>query len=106
MLRRRRWLPTALVISCLVLPILIGAWLASRAVYFIGTDSSRIVTIYRGLPYELPLGINLYERYHLSGVRLDEVPSARQSTFTDHQLRSRDDAEDLVIELERGRLNS
>jgi hypothetical protein len=32
------------------------------------------------------------------------VPEDRRTTFTDHKLRSKDDAEDLVSELERGRL--
>jgi PPM family protein phosphatase len=62
------------------------------------------VAVFRGLPYELPLGIHLYERYYTSGVALDAVPPARRGTFTDHQLRSRDDAEDLVIKLEQGQV--
>ena len=33
-----------------------------------------------------------------------QVPAQRRATFTDHRLRSRDDAEDLVRELERGQL--
>jgi protein phosphatase len=102
--RRRRWVPAVVVVAFLTLPILLGGWLASRAVYFLGTDDARTVTIYRGLPYELPFGIRLYERYAGSGVRLDQIAPARRATFTDHQLRSRDDAEDLVIALERGRI--
>ena len=35
---------------------------------------------------------------------LEQVPPARRETFTDHQLRSRDDVEDLVRALERGNL--
>ena len=85
--------------------VLAGLWTASRAVYFVGVDdASGIVTIYRGVPYELPFGIKLYERDYTSGVRLEQVPAARRTTFTDHKLRSRDDAKNLVIELERGRL--
>jgi len=104
--RRRRLLPIAVVVFCLVVPLFIGAWLASRAVYFVGTDANRTVTIYRGLPYDLPFGIRLYERYAGSGVTPDQIPPARRDTFTDHRLRSRDDAENLVIELERGRLDA
>ncbi len=87
-----------------MLPLIVGAWLATRAVYFIGTDPAdgRTVTIFRGLPYELPFGIELYERYYDSGVTLADVPAARRASFTDHKLRSRDDAEDLVIALEKG----
>ena len=88
------------------MPLLVGAWLATRAVYFVGTDPgpAHASTIYRGLPYELPFGIDLYETYYESGVPLADVPQARRERFTDHQLRSRDDAEDLVIQLEKGQV--
>ena len=35
---------------------------------------------------------------------LADVPAARRERFVDHQLRSRDDAEDLVIALEKGQV--
>ena len=87
-------------------PLLVGAWLATRAVYFVGTEPgpAHSVTIYRGLPYELPLGLSLYQTYYESGVPLAQVPAARRARFTDHKLRARDDAEDLVIQLERGQV--
>jgi PPM family protein phosphatase len=93
-----------LLLLAVVLPLIVGAWLATRAVYFIGTDPAdgRTVTIFRGLPYELPFGIELYEQYYDSGVTLGGVPASRRASFTDHKLRSRDDAEDLVIALEKG----
>ena len=93
-----------LLLLAVVLPLIVGAWLATRAVYFIGTDPAdgRTVAIFRGLPYELPFGIELYEHYYDSGVTLADVPPARRASFTDHKLRSRDDAEDLVIALEKG----
>ncbi len=104
--RRRRRVPGALIAIVIALLIAGGAlWTASRAVYFVGVDTTTdVVTIYRGLPYELPLGIKLYDRYYPSGVRLEQVPAGRRTTFTDHKLRSRDDAENLVTELERGQL--
>jgi protein phosphatase len=104
--RRRRRVPAAAVITVIALAmVLAGLWTASRAVYFVGVDNATgIVTIYRGLPYELPFGIDLYQRDYASGVRLEQVPPARRPTFTDHKLRSRDDAKSLVIDLERGRL--
>jgi hypothetical protein len=39
-------------------------------------------------------------------VPLDAVPATRRETFTDHKLRTKDDAENLVIQLERGQLGS
>jgi serine/threonine protein phosphatase PrpC len=102
--RRLRSPGAVLIVLAVVLPLLVGAWLATRAVYFIGTDpdDGRTVAIFRGLPYELPLGIDLYEHYYDSGVTLADVPPRRRSIVTDHELRSRDDAEDLVIALEKG----
>ena len=102
--RRRRSGGALIVLLAVVLPLLAGGWLATRAVYFIGTDPAddRTVAIFRGLPYELPFGVELYERYYKSGVTLADVPPARRASFTNHELRSRDDAEDLVIALEKG----
>ena len=107
--RRRRRLRVgvgAVLIFFFAVILVVAAWIASRAVYFVGTDPSArgAVTIYRGLPYELPAGIRLYERYAGSGVTIDAVPPSRRGVFTEHKLRSKDDAENLVIALERGQL--
>ena len=104
--RRRRRTGTVLVLLAVVIPVLVGGWLAIGAVYFVGTDDgpAHSVTIYRGLPYELPFGVDLYQTYYKSGVPLASVPATRREGFTDHKLRSRDDAEDLVIQLERGQV--
>jgi protein phosphatase len=105
--RRRRRVPVGLLIALAIVGlILVGGWIATRAVYFVGTDprDDRTIAIFRGLPYDLPLGIELYERYAGSGVTIDDVPPARRETFTDHKLRSKDDAENLVIALERGQI--
>jgi protein phosphatase len=107
--RKRRFrIPGGLVVVLVLFAMVAGGfWLASQAVYFVGADESRgnTVTIYRGLPVDLPLGLKLYSRYHASGVTLQSVPEARRKTFTDHKLRSKDDAENLVIALERGQLD-
>ena len=39
-----------------------GLYALSRQVYFIGTNDAGLVTLYRGVPYELPFGIDLYEQ--------------------------------------------
>jgi PPM family protein phosphatase len=103
--RRRRRVPTGLIALVVVL-LIVGAalWTASRAVYFVGVGEQGTVTVYRGLPYDLPFGLELYESYYASGVTIAQVPAGRRATFTEHKLRSKDDAEDLVSELERGRL--
>jgi serine/threonine protein phosphatase PrpC len=103
--KRRRRLPFAIVAVVAVVAVLgVAAWLATRAVFFVGTDSSGVVTIYRGLPYELPLGLKLYERYYASGVPATELPARRRRSLLDNELRSRSDATDLVRQLETGQL--
>ena len=64
------------------------------------------MTLYRGLPYSLPAGIELYQVNYVSGVPLETVPPTRREQLVDHTLRSHDDASDLVRELERGRIAS
>jgi PPM family protein phosphatase len=101
--RSRRWIaPVALV--CVVVLVLGGLWIASRAVYFVGTDSQGFVTIYRGVPYDLPFGIHLYERFYTSGVPAEIVAPARRKKLLDHTWRSQNDAVSLVNQLELGRL--
>jgi protein phosphatase len=76
-------------------------------VFFVGVDETRgdVVTLYKGLPYDLPLGIRLYSPVQSSGVTIQSVPGGRRSTFTDHKLRSKDDAESLLLALEQGKLS-
>jgi serine/threonine protein phosphatase PrpC len=107
--RRRRRIPSgAIVILVLAAMVVSGFWLATRAVYFVGIDESQgnEVAIYHGLPVDLPLGLRLYSRYYTSGVTLETIPAARRPTFTEHKLRSKDDAENLVIQLEKGQIDS
>jgi protein phosphatase len=100
--------PPALIVTVALLAIVVAAfWAATRVVFFVGTDPDHndAVAIYQGLPYELPFGVRLYSAYGSpSGVTYDQIPAARRVTFTDHKLRSLDDAENLVNALEEGKL--
>ena len=102
----RRLVLSALVGLVLVAAVLGGLYLLSRQVYFVGTDDAGLVTVYKGVPYELPLGIDLYEEDYASGMPARAIPSARRARVLDHEWRSRDDAVDLVRALERGELDS
>jgi PPM family protein phosphatase len=104
--RRRRWRVPGVAIAVVLALLIVGGglWTASRAVYFVGVDSAGSITMYQGLPYDLPFGIELYDPYYTSGVTLSQVPERRRTVFTEHKLRSKDDAENLVNELERGRI--
>jgi protein phosphatase len=94
------------LLSTLIVAFLVGAggYLASRQLFFIGTNSQGIVTIYRGLPYDLPLGIRLYESFYVSGVPAQFVPGPRRSVLLNHQFRSQSDAISLVHAAELGQL--
>jgi protein phosphatase len=105
--RRRRYAkPIAAVVAVVIVLFLVlgGGYLATRQLYFIGTNGQGIVTIYRGLPYNLPAGLNLYETFYVSGVPASQVPADRRSTFLGHNLRSQQDATSLVRSLELGQL--
>ena len=73
----------------------------SRSVSFIGTSDDGFVTLYKGLPYDLP-GISLYQRQYVSGLPATAVPASSRSLVTDHKLRTQPDAIDLIRQLERG----
>ncbi|TMK39158.1 MAG: hypothetical protein E6G56_12360 [Actinobacteria bacterium] len=92
------------VVVVVVALIAAGAWVASQTVYFIGTDSHGQVTLYQGVPYDLPGGIHLYSPSFVSGVNATEVNTTRRRTLLDHTLRSHSDAIDLMRRLERGQL--
>jgi serine/threonine protein phosphatase PrpC len=104
--RARRLAMSFAILALVVIPLGLGAYIANQAVYFVGTDQSGFVTLYRGLPYVLPAGIELYEPTYVSGVPINTVPASRRRQLVDHTLRSHDDASDLIRELELGRVSS
>jgi PPM family protein phosphatase len=106
--KRKRRLPVGWIVGVLIAlgMIVLGGWVATRAVYFIGTaDDERTVAVFRGLPYELPFGVDLYSTEYTSGATIDQVPERRRGAFLDHKLRSLNDAKDLVLRLERGEIS-
>jgi protein phosphatase len=105
--RARLAKPVAALVAVVVVLGLVGAggYLASRQLYFIGTNPQGVVTIYRGLPYDLPGGIHLYETYYVSGVPASLIPVARRSSLLDNSLRSQTDATNLIRALELGRIS-
>jgi PPM family protein phosphatase len=99
----RRWV-TAVVVALVVAAVLVGFWVGSRQFYFVGTDDRGLVSLYRGLPYELPFGIDLWEREYSTGVPARFLPESRRDRVLDHRLRSKGDAVDLIKQVERGEL--
>jgi protein phosphatase len=102
--RLRRAVIALAVTAAIVVPVGLAGWLAIGSVYFIGSGPQGFVAVYRGLPYELPLGVDLYSRAYVSGVSLGAVGEQRRAQLLDHTLRSREDAADLVRRLEIGEL--
>jgi protein phosphatase len=99
--------PLAALFAAAIVAVLIGTagYLATRQLFFIGTNAQGIVTIYSGLPYELPLGAHLYEQVYVSGLPIAFVPPARRAALLNHQLRSQGDAISLVRAAELGQLS-
>jgi PPM family protein phosphatase len=63
------------------------------------------VTVFRGVPWDLPAGIHLYESYYVSGVPANAMSAGQRDRLLDHRLRSRRDVRSLISELELGRLD-
>jgi len=100
--KRSRWRTATKVFVALavIAVIVVGAIYGLRQVYFLGIDEGGRVSLYRGLPYDLPLGIELYSEQYSLPVQAASVPADRRDSVTDHQLRSHDDAVDLLDDLE------
>ena len=101
--RRPRRLVAAFVALITLGAVLAGLYAGSRQFYFLGTDDRGLVTLYRGFPYDLALGLDLYTRETTTSVPARSLPGPQRGRVLDHQLRSRGDAIDLMRELERFR---
>ena len=93
---------TLLILGALV----VGLYAGSKQFYFVGTNDSGLVTMYQGLPYDLPLGIDLYSEQYVSPVPARTLPASSRKRIIDHSLRSEGDARDLVQQVEQGRIQN
>jgi serine/threonine protein phosphatase PrpC len=102
--RRRRIKRGASLVALLVVigAIVFGATYGLRHVWFLGTDEAGRVALYRGLPYELPFGVKLYNERYSAPVQTEALPERRQDAVTGHGVRSHSDAVKLLEEIERG----
>jgi len=100
--RRRPKIVLAVILSVVVvIAAAVGLYEASRQFYFVGTDKSGLITLYRGVPYELPLGLKLYSTQYESTVPALSLPTRQRKAVLNNRLRGRGDAVDLVRSLER-----
>jgi PPM family protein phosphatase len=104
--RRGRWLPRTVAAGVVIVALAGGiAYAVARNVWFVGTNDQGFVTLYRGLPYDLPLGVRLYTQRYVSGVPALSLSAPRRKRVLDHQLRSHGDAVDLVQSLDNAGAN-
>jgi PPM family protein phosphatase len=97
---RMRTAAKVLAVIAVVGVVAFGAWYGLRQVWFLGTDQSGRVALYRGLPYELPFGIQLYGERYSSPIQTNSLPKRRRESVTGHDLRSREDAVSLIEDIE------
>jgi protein phosphatase len=102
--RRRRVRRAAGLVALLAVigAIVFGATYGLHHTWFLGTDDAGRVTLYRGVPYELPFGIKLYTERYTAPVQTEALPERRRDAVTGHSVRSRADAVKLLEEIERG----
>ncbi|HVR04963.1 MAG TPA: Stp1/IreP family PP2C-type Ser/Thr phosphatase [Solirubrobacteraceae bacterium] len=100
--RHRRWrrvLPLVVALGVLAL-LLAGAYVAMQSVYFLGANGRGLVTMYQGVPYELPGGVKLYSSYYVSGVSASSLGAHRREELLAHTLRSEGSAGSLIHDIE------
>jgi protein phosphatase len=99
--RRRRYATAAIVVVVLA-AIVAGLYALDRKFWFVGTNDRGQVTLYRGLPYDLPLGIALYSQQYQSAVPVGAVSDARQRKYVlDQHARSEGDSRALLRDIVR-----
>jgi PPM family protein phosphatase len=98
--RRLRTAAKALAALLMIGLLAFGAWYGNRQVWFLGTDDSGRVALYRGLPYELPLGIVLFDERYASPIQTVSLPRKRREAVSGHDPRSRSDAVSLIEDIE------
>jgi len=104
--RPRRRVLAGLAAAGVLAVVGVGVWLGARQVYFLGTNDTGLVTLYRGLPYEGPFGLELYSTNVTSSVPARTIATARRKRILDHDWRSRADGLDLMRQLESGTLDT
>ena len=103
--RSLRFKLTAAFTSLVVVLLLVGGagYLATRQLYFIGTNADGLVTLYNGLPYDF-LGVPFWEQSYVSGLPVTLVPAKQRARLLNHNLRSQNDAIALIRAAELGDL--
>jgi protein phosphatase len=99
--RRLRTAAKAFASLLAIAALAFGAWYANSQIWFLGTDAAGRVALYRGAPYELPFGLELYEERYASPIQTAALPPRRRDAVTGHDLRSREDAVSLIEDIQK-----
>jgi PPM family protein phosphatase len=100
--RRRRRYVTGAVVLVVIAAVVAGLYALDRKFWFVGTNDRGQVTLFRGLPYDLPLGVSLYSEQYQSAVPAVAVSDPRQRKYVlDHHPRSEGESVALVRDIER-----
>jgi protein phosphatase len=90
------------IVMIAVAAAVVGLYAGSRQFYFLGTNDRGVLTLYRGLPYDLPLGVHLYTTDYVSSVPAQSIDNRRERrALLDHKLRTREEAVTRLRQLER-----
>jgi protein phosphatase len=101
--RRRRAVAGVKVLAAIAVTVglAVAAVVGIRQIYFLGGDGGGRLALFRGLPYDLPLGIELYSEVYATPVQVSSIPAERRDSALDHTLRFHGDAVDLLKDLQR-----
>jgi hypothetical protein len=77
-----------------------GGYLATRELFFVGTNSDGIVTMYSGLPYDFI--VPFYEQSYVSGLPASAVPKPDRAQLFNHDLHSQTQAIAIIRQAELG----
>jgi PPM family protein phosphatase len=98
---RLRTAAKILAVAAVLAAVAFGAWYGNRQIWFLGTDPAGRVALYRGVPYELPFGLKLYDERYASPIQVAALPPKRRDAVTGHDLRSREDAVSLIEDIQK-----
>lgn len=100
---KRRRVFAAVGVFLVLLAAVAVVWVVDRQFWFVGTTDSGQVALYRGLPYELPLGIRMYSEERVSAVPVTSIADRRQRKYVlDHHARGHGDSADLFEQIDSG----
>lgn len=98
--RRGGWRAAAAVVAGVLVIAFLASSAALNSVRFVGGDADGRVAIYRGVPYRLPAGIELWRLEYRSGIPIASLHAAQRAQVLEHDLQTPDEAAGVVRAIE------